>query len=95
MGIMVRFGRRKAFLRRGNWFSSDQDLERQLADSTDEWFRQTGGPPLEEKNHELAVARAIADRMGGRIACRTPGSSPKTTAIYISRRQMRFDFSRD
>lgn len=90
---MVRFGRKKAFLRRGSWVCSDRELERLLADTTEDWFQETGGPPLQDKNHEYAVARAISERLGGRIARRTPGSSPKAAAIYISRRQMKLDFS--
>jgi len=92
MGVMVRFGRKKAFLRRGSWISADPSLETLLTDTTEAWIQETGGPPIRDKDHEYTVARVIADRLGGRIARRTPGSSPKVAAIYISRRQLKLDF---
>ncbi len=89
---MVRFGRKKAFLRRGSWISADQELERLLSETTEEWIQDTGGPPLEDRDHDYTVARTIAERLGGRVARRTLGESRKAAEVYISRRQMKLKF---
>ncbi len=92
MGVMVRFGKRKAFLRRGEWVSSDSALESRLNATTDRWIQQTGGPPIEDEDHERTVANEISELLGGRIARRIPPALARSAQIYISRRQMRFDF---
>jgi len=90
---MVRFGRRKAFLRRGKWLSADAGLESRLNRVTDDWIQETGGPPINDRDHERTVANEIAARLGGRIAKRVPPAARQSAQIYISRRQMRLNFS--
>ncbi len=93
MGVMVRFGKQKAFLRRGEWFSADPNLENRLNQVTNRWIQQTGGPPLNDHDHERTVAREIAARCGGRIIVRIRPSPKLSARIYISRRQLDLDFS--
>ena len=93
MSVLVRFGRQKAFLRRGQWVSSDPELENQLNRATSEWIQETGGPPIQDRDHESTVAREIADRMGGRVVRRVRPSARLSAQIYISRRQLDLDFS--
>ncbi len=90
---MVRFGKRKAFLRRGEWFSADTGLESRLNRATDDWIQETGGPPIDDHDHERTVAKTIAARFGGRIAMRVAPPARQSAQAYISRRQMRLDFS--
>ncbi len=92
MSVQVRFGRQIAFLRRGEWFSSDPRLESRLNDTTTEWIQETGGPAIHDSDHEGTVAREIAGRFGGRIVRRVQPSSRLTAEIYIARRQLDLDF---
>jgi len=93
MSVMVRFRNRTAFLRRGEWVSSDPDLENELNSRTTRWIQATGGPPLTDRDHEGTVAKELARQLDGRIVKRV-APAPKTTAnIYISRRQLDLDFS--
>ena len=94
MGVMVRFGRAKAFLRAGKWLCADGQLEARLNEATDSWIQQTGGPPVDDRDHERTVAHEIALRMGGRIIQRVRPPAGSAAATYIGRRQMSFDFSR-
>ena len=91
--MLVRFGRRNAFLRRGEWFSADLDLESRLNTTTTKWIQQTGGPAIQDTDHENTVAREIAGRLGGRIICSVRPSPRLTAQIYISRRQLDLDFT--
>jgi hypothetical protein len=93
MSILVRFGKYKAFLRRGEWKCASRDLEDRLNSVTRDWIQETGGPPLEDHDHERTAAEEIARRLDGRIAMRVAPSPRRTRAIYISRRQLDFDFS--
>jgi len=93
MSVLVRIGKRKAFLRRGEWFSSDLELESLLNTATTAWIQETGGPPLQDNNPEKTVAKEIIQRLGGRIVRRVPPSPKHTARIYISRRQLNLDFS--
>ncbi len=93
MGVMVRFGRQKAFLRRGEWISADRELEERLNALTTSWIQETGGPPIEDRDHERTVAMEMAERLGGRIAMRITPPVKQTALIYISRRQLDLDFS--
>ena len=93
MGVYVRFGRRKAFLRRAEWWSSDRDLEERLNHLTRMWIRETGGPPIQDDDHDYSVAREMSARLGGRIASRARPASTRSADAYMSRRQMAFDFS--
>lgn len=89
MGVMIRIGKRKAFLRRGEWISADEELETRLNAATDEWIQETGGPPLDDPDHEWTVATTMVERFGGKVAKRVAPSPAQSAGIYISRRQMR------
>jgi hypothetical protein len=93
MGVLVRFGKQKAFLRGGIWISADSGLERQLNGVTKAWIQQTGGPPLHDRDHERTVAREVAGRLGGRILLRVAPPRKQSARVYISHRQMDLDFS--
>lgn len=92
MGVMVRFGKRIAFLRRGEWCSADPALETRLNDFTHSWIQETGGPPIKDRNHERTVAREIAGRLGGRVIRGVRPSHKNTGEDYVSLRQLDFGF---
>lgn len=89
MGVLVQFNGRKAFLRRGEWVSSDRSLEKRLNDTTEAWIQDTGGPPLSDSDPEKTVARTITARLGGRILIHQPGDPHQSRRVYFDRRQMR------
>jgi hypothetical protein len=89
MGLLAQFDGRKAFLRQGEWMSADQSLEKRLNDATDEWIRDTGGPPLSDADPEQTVATTICGRLGGRILLRERGDPSESRRVYFERRQMR------
>jgi hypothetical protein len=92
MGVFMRVGRVKAFLRDGKWKCANAQLERRLNRLTDEWIQETGGPPIDDSDHERTVAEEIAGRVGGKIARHVAASPNKSARIYIDRRQLRLDF---
>jgi hypothetical protein len=92
MSVLVRFGRRSAFLRAGIWVSADPQLETALNDHTTRWF-QSGGLPATEKDQETAVAREAARQFSGRIALSLASSSKATARYFLSRRQLAFEFT--
>jgi len=92
MSVLIRVDGRKAIYRSGKWFSSDSELENSLNQLTDQWISATGGPPIEEKDQELAIAAEVANRTGGRVKLHYPSMSKKTAAILFSKRQMTLDF---
>jgi hypothetical protein len=92
---MIRVGRRKAFFRAGAWRSSDRALEASLNELTQRWLRDTGGPPLKESDQELAIAREMARRTGGRISAHVPSYSQALRRHFFARRQMVFAFGDD
>ncbi len=92
MGILVRIGTRKAFLRRGEWKCADAELEQRLNLLTTRWIQETGGPPMDDHDHERTVAEQIAGQVGGTIAMRAAPSLRRNSHIFISRRQLQFDF---
>ncbi len=92
MGVMVRFGRQIAFLRRGEWVSANPGLEEKLNRLTRSWIQQTGGPPVNDRNHERTVARELAARLGGRVVRGIRPATKKTAGDYISLRQLSLGF---
>jgi hypothetical protein len=93
MSVLVHIGNRKAILRRGEWMCADTQLESLLNTTTKTWIQETGGPPIQDRDHERTVAREITRRLGGRIALRIPSSPKRSAQIYISHRQLELDFS--
>lgn len=92
MGVIVQIRDRKAFLRHGVWWSADLELEARLNELTDAWIRECGGAPLSSPDPELATAREIARRAGGKALLHAPGSARQLQRQYFSRRQYRLPF---
>jgi len=86
--VLVRINGQKAILRSGVWRSADPRMEKMLNAATDSWIRQTGGPPLHDRDPERTVAESIVPRLGGRIVLRIPTRQDATRRHYLSRRQM-------
>jgi len=93
MGVIVRLGRVKAFLRAGEWRSADRTVEVNLNRLTSEWIRDTGGPPVDSRHPDQDVANEICRRNGGKILLSVPASGKTAYRSYLSRRQMTFDFN--
>jgi hypothetical protein len=93
MGVVLRIGARKAFLRDGQWRCADSRLELRLNQETDRWISETGGPDLASPDPEADVAEAMARLCGGVIQMHVQAHSKRSTSLYFSRRQYSFDFS--
>ena len=93
MPLLVRFDKRKAFLRDGRWRSADVALETSLNEATTNWIRQTGGPPFSDSDQERSVAREMAERFEGKILIHTRSRSGRSADYFIQQRQMTLDFS--
>jgi hypothetical protein len=89
MSVLVQIGRRKAIFRAGTWRSSA--LERRLNNATEAWIQATGGPPLRHQDPEQCAAAEIVRRLGGEVKLHVPADH-RTKRLFVSRRQMRFDF---
>jgi len=92
MGVLARFGRRKAFLRHGEWRSADPQLEALLNQTTRRWIEQTGGPAIEDEDHDATTAAHIVAMLGGQILRHVPPTRNVTARLYIRLRQLRLDF---
>ena len=92
MSVLVRIGNRKAILRWGEWWSADKELERQLNEATTSWIRETGGPPLKDRDQERTVAVEMARRYEGRLALHVKSRSGKSTQRFVEQRQMVLEF---
>ncbi len=93
MGVVVRIGKAKAFLRAGEWRAADQRVEESLNRLTAEWIRDTGGPAVDARNPDLDVAKEICRQKKGRVLLSAAASSKTVFRSYLSRRQMSFDFN--
>ncbi|MCX7602814.1 MAG: hypothetical protein N2036_01945 [Bryobacteraceae bacterium] len=85
-------GKQKAVLRRGEWRCADQTLERKLNEWTGQWLLSGQAPRLEEPDHELAVAREMAARLGGRILYRARTAPQRAVRDFFPKRQFRLAF---
>lgn len=85
MAVLVKFRKRKAFLRRGQWSCADPALEAVLKAAYEEWIRETGGPSLSDPYPEASAAAEIARRVGARVLAHVP---TRDAYPYISRRQL-------
>ena len=88
MSVLVRIGKQKAILRDGVWVCADRRLEQLLNSTTDTWIRETGGPPVGDRDHEGTVAAEISRRFGGHMLLRVKPSARQAVRVYISRRQL-------
>ena len=93
MGVVVRIGKVKAFLRAGEWRSADQRVEESLNRLTSEWIRNTGGPVISARNPDYDLAQEICRQKGGKVLLSVAASGKTAFRSYISRRQMSFDFN--
>jgi hypothetical protein len=92
MAVLVSFRGRKALFRRGEWRSPNRALEERLTRETESWIGETGGPKIGSKDPELEAAKAVAKRTGGRILLRVKSNVRRESKLYLSRRQMSFQF---
>ncbi|MGQ9918284.1 MAG: hypothetical protein ACUVS7_12775 [Bryobacteraceae bacterium] len=92
MGVIVSFGRQRALLRRGEWRCADAQLERQLNEWTEEWLRSGRAPRLDQADQELAVAREMAARGGGRVMYVARGAPERAVRDFFPKRQLKFAF---
>lgn len=92
MSVLARFGRRKAFLRQGEWRSADPELEALLNRTTRRWIEETGGPALDDEDHEATTAAYVVALLGGQIVRRVPPPKQATARFYIRLRQLHFEF---
>jgi hypothetical protein len=93
MPVLVRFDKRKAFLRDGRWRSADVTLESSLNNATAAWIRQTGGPPFSDADQERSVAREMAARFEGKILLHSRSRSGRSAQYFVQQRQMKLEFS--
>ena len=92
MPVLVRFDKRKAFLRDGQWRSADVMLEASLNEATTTWIRQTGGPPFSDSDQERSVAREMAARFEGKILLHSRSRSGRSAQYFVQQRQMTLEF---
>lgn len=92
MGIILSLGRHKALLRRGEWRCADLEWERRLNQWTEEWLQSGQAPGMEEANQELAVAREMAARSGGRVLYMARSSPERVLRDFFPKRQYRLAF---
>lgn len=92
MGVIVSFGKQRALLRRGEWRCADLDLERRLNDWTEQWLQSGSAPRLEEADQELAVAREMAARAGGRVMYAARGAPERSVRDFFPKRQFKLAF---
>ena len=92
MGVVLRIGARKAFLRDGQWRCADARLELRLNQETDRWIAETGGPDIASADPESEVARQMARLCGGVVKLHVQAHPKRSTSLYFSRRQYSFDF---
>jgi hypothetical protein len=93
MGVVISIQRKKAFLREGQWRSSDTGLEQQLNQDTEDWILATGGPAVDSPDPEIEVAREMIRRHGGRIMLRAAAPASQTLRDYLYKRQYKLAFS--
>ncbi|MEJ5366991.1 MAG: hypothetical protein WHT08_01650 [Bryobacteraceae bacterium] len=92
MGVIVSIGKHRAWLRRGEWRCADLRLERRLNEWTEEWLQSGSAPRLDDADQELAVAREMAARAGGRVMYSARTSPERTVRDFFPKRQFRLAF---
>lgn len=92
MGIIARFGVRKAIYRKGRWMAADRSLEAQLNSATDEWIQSTGGPPIWDHDPERTTATRICESLSGRVTRHIRDPTPALREEFLRRRQIGLPF---
>jgi hypothetical protein len=92
MPVLVRFDKRKAFLRDGQWRSADVMLEGSLNEATTRWIHDTGGPSFSDADQERSVAEEMASRFQGKIVLHSRSRSGRSAAFFLRQRQMTLEF---
>lgn len=92
MGIILSLGKHKAVLRRGEWRCADLGWERRLNQWTEEWLQSGQAPSLAEANQELAVAKEMAARSGGRVLYVARSSPERAVRDFFPKRQYKLAF---
>jgi hypothetical protein len=92
MGIILSVGKHKAVLRRGEWRCAYLPMERLLNHWTEEWLQSGHAPSLAEADQELAVAREMAARSGGRVLYVARSSPERVVRDFFAKRQYRLAF---
>jgi len=92
MGVVLAIGRKRAFLRDGQWWSADPRLEETLNELTRLWVEETGGPSLKSHDPEREAAREIARRSGGRLLLHAPAPGRRAHRVWFSQRQYKLAF---
>lgn len=92
MGVILSLGKHKAVLRRGEWRCADLEWERRLNHWTEEWLQSGQAPGLAEANQELAVAREMAARSGGRVLYVARSAPERVVRDFFAKRQYRLAF---
>jgi hypothetical protein len=84
MAVMMRVGRHKAFLRRGEWRCASLDLERELNRFTRTWVQRDA--PSEELKRELenSIAEAASRKFGGKLLLRTGTAKQSSQGHLLS-----------
>jgi len=81
MGVVLRIGSRKAFLREGQWRCADLGLELRLNQETNRWIGDTGGPDLASSDPEADVAREMARLCGGVVKMHVQAHPKRSTSL--------------
>lgn len=92
MGVIVSFGKHRAVLRRGEWRCADLEMERRLNDWTEQWLQSGSAPRLDDADQEMAVAREMAARVGGRVMYAARGLPERTVRDFFAKRQFKLAF---
>lgn len=92
MGVVLKVGRQRAFLRGGEWRCADPSLEVRLNETLQSWIEESGGPPLSSQDPEADAAREVARRMQGRILMSVPANRRQSQRDYFARRQYKLAF---
>jgi hypothetical protein len=92
MGVVLKVGRQRAFLRGGEWRCADPVLETQLNQTLQSWIEECGGPALSSADPEADAAREVARRVSGKILMSVPANRRQSQRDYFARRQYKLAF---
>jgi hypothetical protein len=92
VGLLVRFGRHRAFLREAEWRCADPAFEQSLNQEMDAWMQATGGPSVSDPHPDQTAAKEMARRLGGRVLLNVKSSRSRASEVYFDRRQMELAF---
>jgi hypothetical protein len=92
MGVVLKVGRQRAFLRNGEWRCADAGVELLLNQTLQGWIEESGGPSLSSQEPEADAAREVARRVGGRILMSVPANRRQSQRDYFARRQYKLAF---